>query len=163
MVLNINMAFTKIIIEILKFFQFLFVFKEPKELNIQVANLYIKNDSYVLINWNLSRTKCIKIIEANFVSYLKSGSAYIKIANNTNELKCIILNNWYSKKINFKLESIEISNNIHFNSKLNEFKMKEIRNKITNQLLEFEIHQTNRFVVKVKNLEARINNNKLKF
>jgi len=46
---------------------------------------------------------------------------------------------------------------------LNEFKMKELRNKITNQLLELEIHQTNRFDVKIKNLESRINNKILKF
>jgi hypothetical protein len=157
------MAFKKNLIELFKFFQFLFVFKEPEEINIQVVNLYIKNDSYVLINWNLSRTKCIKVIEANFVSYLKSGSAYIKIADNTNELNCKILNNWFSKNINFKLESIEISNNIHFKSKLNEFKMKELRNKITNQLLELEIHQTKRYDVKVKKLEDKINNKKLKF
>jgi hypothetical protein len=157
------MAFKKNLIELFKFFQFLFVFKEPEEINIQVVNLYIKNDSYVLINWNLSNTKCIKIKEANFISYLKSGSAYLKISNDINQLNCKILNNWNSKIINFKLESIEISNNIHFKSKLNEFKMKELRNKITNQILELEIHQTNRYDVKVKKIEARINNKKLKF
>lgn len=157
------MAFIRIIKEILKFFQFLFVFKEPEEINIQVANLYIKNDAYVLINWNLSRTKCIKVIEANFVSYLKSGSAYIKIANNTNELNCKILNNWYSKKINFKLVSIEINDNIYFNLKLNENKMKEYENNIRTELLELEVNQMNRFNIKLKNIEGKINNKKLKF
>ena len=157
------MAFIRIIKEILKFFQFLFVFKEPEEINIQVANLYIKNDAYVLINWNLSRTKCIKVIEANFVSYLKSGSAYIKIANNTNELNCKILNNWYSKNINFKLESIEINNNIYFNPKLNEDKMKQYENNIRTELLELEVNQMNRFNIKLKNIEGKINNKKLKF
>jgi hypothetical protein len=157
------MAFIKIVKEILKFFQFLFVFKEPEEINIQVVNLYIKNDSYVLINWNLSRTKSIKVIEANFVSYLKSGSAYIKIANNTNELNCKILNNWYSKNINFKLESIEINDNINFNPKLNENKMKQYENNIRTELLEFEVNQINRFNIKLKNIEGKINNKKLKF
>jgi hypothetical protein len=157
------MAFIRKIKEILKFFQFLFVFKEPEEINIQVANLYIKNDAYVLINWNLSRTKCFKVIEANFVSYLKSGSAYIKIANNTNELNCKILNNWYSKNINFKLESIEINNNIYFNPKLNEDKMKQYENNIRTELLELEVNQMNRFNIKLKNIEGKINNKKLKF
>lgn len=157
------MAVKVIFTELFKFFQFLFVFKEPEEIDIHVVNLYIKNDSYVLINWNLSKTKCIKIAEANFISYLKNGSAYLKISNDTNQLNCKILNNWYSKDINFKLESVEISNDIYFNSKLNEFKMKEFRNKITNKLLELEIQQTNTFDVKIKKLEARLNNKKLKF
>lgn len=157
------MAFLRLILELLRFFQFLFVFKEPEEINIQVVNLYIKNDSYVLITWNLSKTKCIKVVEGNFVSYLKSGSAYIKIANNTNELNCKILNNWYSKNINFKLESIEINDNIYFNSKLNENKMKQYENSIRTELLELEVNQMNRFNIKLKNIEGKINNKKLKF
>lgn len=157
------MAFLKLILELFRFFQFLFVFKEPEEINIQVVNLYIKNDSYVLINWNLSRTKCIKVIEANFVSYLKSGSAYIKIANNTNELNCKILNNWYSKKINFKLESIKINDNIYFNSKLNEIKMKQFENNIRTELLEINVIQMNKFKIKLNNITGKINNKKLKF
>ncbi len=157
------MAFLRLILELLRFFQFLFVFKEPEEINIQVVNLYIKNDSYVLITWNLSKTKCIKVVEGNFVSYLKNGSAYIKIANNTNELNCKILNNWYSKNINFKLENIEINDNIYFNSKLNENKMKKYENSIRTELLELEVNHMNRFNIKLKNIEGKINNKKLKF
>ncbi len=157
------MAVKEIFIELFKFFQFLFVFKEPEEIDIHVVNLYIKNDSYVLINWNLSKTKCIKIAEANFISYLKKGSAYLKISNDTNQLNCKILNNWYSKNINFKLENIENNDNIYFNSKLNENKMKKYENSIRTELLELEVNHMNRFNIKLKNIEGKINNKKLKF
>lgn len=92
----------------------IFVFGKPIFSQLDYADYIIQSKGYFVFTWKIKNAYRLKIKSIGFKSVLKSGSAYIALHENDNQLEIIISGVWRSKNYLINLKRISINNSIDF-------------------------------------------------
>lgn len=96
-----------------------FILKEPIFSELDYGDYIAKGKSYFVITWRMKNAYRLKIKSASFKSVLKSGSAYMVLPENNDQLEIILSSSWRSQKCLIKLKQIAINEPIEFPVKVN--------------------------------------------
>ncbi|GGI23269.1 hypothetical protein [Pedobacter mendelii] len=92
----------------------IFTVKLPNLAKLDYADYIIEDKSYLIFSWSMENAHWLKIKSLKYKSFLKSGSAYIAINGNVDQLEIIISNSWRSRKYLLKLHQVSINEPIEF-------------------------------------------------
>jgi hypothetical protein len=91
-----------------------FNLKTPIFSSLEYTNYIIQGKSYFIFSWTLKNAYNLKIKTVNYKSFLKSGSAYIAVKDNNDQIEIVISGSWKRQKHLIKLKQIVIDDTIDF-------------------------------------------------
>lgn len=135
-----------------------FILKKPIFSQLDYGNYIAKEKSYFVITWRMKNAYRLKVKSARFKSVLKSGSAYMILPKNNDQLEIIISGSWRSQKYLIKLKQIAINEPIEFPVKLhNSFKAQLKLQPPETMFLSLKVGSFNAQIVNKKQIKTIIN------
>jgi hypothetical protein len=91
-----------------------FNFKNPIFSSLDYATYIVEGKSYLVFSWQMHNAFRLRIKRIRFKSILKSGSAYVALADSNDEIEIVVSNLWRAHKYLINLKRIVIDETIEF-------------------------------------------------
>lgn len=91
-----------------------FTFQTPRFLTLHFSKLFIQNQAYLLLSWQLQHSNYLRIKQLKFKSHNSSGSAYIAIPDSIQNIEIKISNYWHKAVCVLPVKEINLDKQIHF-------------------------------------------------
>ncbi|TKC12761.1 hypothetical protein FA048_03845 [Pedobacter polaris] len=135
-----------------------FNFKSPVFSQLDYADYIVEGKCYLVFSWQMKNAFCLKIKNIKFKSILKSGSAYVALADNNDKIEVIVYGSWRSRKYSIKLKGVVIDDTIEFPvSMLTEFDAKLSIPNIKTKFSELKMNSFKAKIVETKQIKTIIN------
>lgn len=82
----------------------LFTYRKPEFTRLHAEEVVMDGKAYFLFSWELYNAYRLKIPALKYLTWKRSGSAYVMIPNGVNEVELIAVTLWRSATVAFKIK-----------------------------------------------------------